>query len=150
MVMQQTIFTRRGTDRIMKYAFELAKTRPKGTSPRAPNRTALRSPCRTGTNASKEMAAQYPDIKTTQYHVDILTAHFMLLDWFDVVVGSNLFGDILSDLRPAWYGNHWHCASGNLNPEREFPSCLSLCMAARQTFWQRHLPTRSDKSGRVR
>ena len=71
----------------------------------------------------KAMSAQYPDIRTDQYHIDILTAHFVMHpDWFDVVVGSNLFGDILSDLGPACTGTIGIAPSANMNPEREFPS----------------------------
>ena len=71
----------------------------------------------------KAMAANYPDVRTDQYHIDILTAHFVQHpDWFDVVVGSNLFGDILSDLGPAVTGTIGIAPSANLNPEREFPS----------------------------
>ena len=69
------------------------------------------------------MAAEFPDIRTDQYHIDILTAHFVRHpDWFDVVVGSNLFGDILSDLGPAVVGSIGIAPSANLNPEKEFPS----------------------------
>jgi len=68
-------------------------------------------------------AAEYRDIRTDQYHIDILTAHFVRHpDWFDVVVGSNLFGDILSDLGPAVVGSIGIAPSANLNPEMEFPS----------------------------
>src|SRR3984885_1555320 len=71
----------------------------------------------------KLMSAQYPDVRTDQYHIDILTAHFVQHpDWFDVVVGSNLFGDILSDLGPGVTGTIGIAPSANLNPEREFPS----------------------------
>jgi tartrate dehydrogenase/decarboxylase/D-malate dehydrogenase len=70
-----------------------------------------------------EIAAEYPAVRTDQYHIDILTAHFVRHpDWFDVVVGSNLFGDILSDLGPAVVGSIGIAPSGNLNPEKEFPS----------------------------
>src|SRR5438445_11538542 len=69
------------------------------------------------------MAAKYPGVKTDQYHIDILTAQFVLHpDWFDVVVASNLFGDILSDLGPACTGTIGIAPSGNINPERTFPS----------------------------
>lgn len=125
MVMQQTIFTRRGTDRIMKYAFELAKTRAKKhvTSATKSNGIAITMPY--WDERFKEMSAKYPDIKTSQYHIDILTAHFVQHpDWFDVVVGSNLFGDILSDLGPACTGTIGIAPAANLNPEREFPSCF--------------------------
>jgi tartrate dehydrogenase/decarboxylase/D-malate dehydrogenase len=69
------------------------------------------------------MAAEFPDIRTDQYHIDILSAHFVRHpDWFDVVVSSNLFGDILSDLGPAVVGSIGIAPSANLNPEKEFPS----------------------------
>jgi tartrate dehydrogenase/decarboxylase/D-malate dehydrogenase len=69
------------------------------------------------------MAAKFPDVRTDQYHIDILTAHFVRHpDWFDVVVGSNLFGDILSDLGPAVVGSIGIAPSANLNPEKQFPS----------------------------
>ena len=69
------------------------------------------------------VAAEFPEVRTDQYHIDILTAHFVLHpDWFDVVVGSNLFGDILSDLGPAVAGTIGIAPSANINPEREFPS----------------------------
>src|SRR5271168_1117707 len=69
------------------------------------------------------MAKNYPKVKWDKYHIDILTAHFVLHpDWFDVVVGSNLFGDILSDLGPACTGTIGIAPSGNINPERKFPS----------------------------
>ena len=69
------------------------------------------------------MAQEYPDVKTAQYHIDILTAHFVQHpDWFDVVVASNLFGDILSDLGPAIAGSIGIAPGGNINPEKEYPS----------------------------
>ncbi len=71
----------------------------------------------------RAMAAEYRDVRTDQYHIDILTAHFVRHpDWFDVVVGSNLFGDILSDLGPAVVGSIGIAPSANLNPEKEYPS----------------------------
>jgi tartrate dehydrogenase/decarboxylase / D-malate dehydrogenase len=125
MCMQQTIFTRRGVDRIMKFAFELAKTRNKKhvTSATKSNGIAITMPY--WDERFAEMKAQYPEIKTSQYHIDILCAHFVQHpDWFDVVVASNLFGDILSDLGPACTGTIGIAPSGNLNPEREYPSCF--------------------------
>ena len=123
MVMQQTIFTRRGVDRILKYAFELAATRAKKhvTSCTKSNGIAITMPY--WDERFKEMSAKYPAIRTSQYHVDILTAHFVQHpDWFDVVVGSNLFGDILSDLGPACTGTIGIAPSANLNPTRQWPS----------------------------
>src|SRR5690606_24618836 len=81
-----------------------------------------RSPCRTGTSASKRWPSTFPTC-WDKYHIDILTAHFVLHpDWFDVVVGSNLFGDILSDLGPACTGTIGIAPSGNINPDNAFPS----------------------------
>ena len=120
---QLSVFTRRGTDRIMRFAFELAKKRKRKhvTSATKSNGIAITMPY--WDERFKAMAAQYPEVKTSVYHVDILTAHFVQHpDWFDVVVGSNLFGDILSDLGPACTGTIGIAPSGNINPERKFPS----------------------------
>jgi tartrate dehydrogenase/decarboxylase / D-malate dehydrogenase len=122
-VIQETIFTRRGVDRILKFAYDLAARRPKKhlTSATKSNGIAITMPY--WDERVRAMAARYPDVKTDQYHIDILTAHFVQHpDWFDVVVGSNLFGDILSDLGPGVTGTIGIAPSANLNPEREFPS----------------------------
>jgi len=122
-VIQESIFTRRGTDRIMKFAFELALTRPKQhvTSATKSNGISISMPWWDERFAA--MAASYPSIRADKYHIDILTAHFVRNpDWFDVVVASNLFGDILSDLGPACTGTIGIAPSANLNPERLFPS----------------------------
>ncbi len=122
-VFQQTIFTRTGVDRIMRFAFELAKTRPAKhvTSATKSNGISITMPY--WDERFREMSAQYPDIRVDQYHIDILTAHFVQRpDRFDVVVGSNLFGDILSDLGPAVCGTIGIAPSANINPERLFPS----------------------------
>jgi len=122
-VVQESIFTRRGVDRILRYAFELAQKRPKKhlTSATKSNGIAITMPF--WDERFTAMAAHYPEIATDQYHIDILTAHFVQHpDWFDVVVGSNLFGDILSDLGPAVTGTIGIAPSANLNPERDFPS----------------------------
>jgi tartrate dehydrogenase/decarboxylase/D-malate dehydrogenase len=69
------------------------------------------------------MSRQYPDVRVDKFHIDILCAHFVQRpDRFDVVVGSNLFGDILSDLGPGVTGTIGIAPSANLNPEREYPS----------------------------
>jgi tartrate dehydrogenase/decarboxylase/D-malate dehydrogenase len=123
MAVQESIFTRRGVDRILRYAFELARRRPKKhlTSSTKSNGITITMPY--WDERFRAMAAEYPDVRTDQYHIDILTAHFVQHpDWFDVVVGSNLFGDILSDLGPACAGTIGIAPSANLNPEREFPS----------------------------
>jgi tartrate dehydrogenase/decarboxylase/D-malate dehydrogenase len=122
-VVQESIFSRRGVDRILKYAFDLALSRPKKhlTSATKSNGIAITMPF--WDERFRAMAARYPDVRTDQYHIDILTAHFVRNPhWFDVVVGSNLFGDILSDLGPGCTGTIAIAPSANLNPEREFPS----------------------------
>ena len=120
--MQQSIFTRRGCDRVIKYAFELARKRKKHvTSATKSNGIFYSMPF--WDERFAEISKQYPDVKTDQFHIDILTAHFVQHpDWFDVVVGSNLFGDILSDLGAAVVGSMGLAPAANLNPEREFPS----------------------------
>lgn len=123
MVVQETVFTRRGVDRILKYAFELAASRPRKhlTSATKSNGIAITMPY--WDERFRAMGERYPEIRTDQYHIDILTAHFVRNPhWFDVVVGSNLFGDILSDLGPGCTGTIAVAPSANLNPEREFPS----------------------------
>jgi tartrate dehydrogenase/decarboxylase/D-malate dehydrogenase len=122
MAVQQSVFTRRGVNRVMRYAFELARKRNKHlTSATKSNGIIHTMPF--WDECFRAMAAEYLDIRTDQYHIDILTAHFVRHpDWFDVVVGSNLFGDILSDLGPAVVGSIGIAPSANLNPEREFPS----------------------------
>jgi tartrate dehydrogenase/decarboxylase / D-malate dehydrogenase len=121
-VVQQTIFTRRGVERVLTYAFELARQRRKHlTSATKSNGIIFTMPF--WDECFRQIAAEYPDVRTDQYHIDILTAHFVRHpDWFDVVVGSNLFGDILSDLGPAVVGSIGIAPSANLNPEREYPS----------------------------
>ncbi|HLJ20738.1 MAG TPA: tartrate dehydrogenase, partial [Stellaceae bacterium] len=124
MAMQQTVFTRRGCDRIMRFAFELAMKRKQHVT----SATKSNGIIHTMPYWDERFAAigkEYPGVKTDQYHIDILTAHFVRHpDWFDVVVGSNLFGDILSDLGPACTGTIGIAPSANMNPEREYPSCF--------------------------
>ena len=122
MAMQEAVFTRRGCDRVMRYAFELARTRKNHvTSATKSNGIIHTMPFWDERFAA--VARDYPDVKTDQYHIDILTAHFVRHpDWFDVVVGSNLFGDILSDLGPACTGTIGIAPAANINPERHFPS----------------------------
>ncbi|HEY3400421.1 MAG TPA: tartrate dehydrogenase [Geothrix sp.] len=123
MAVQQTVFTRQGVDRILKYAFDLAQSRPKKhlTSATKSNGIAITMPY--WDERVKAMGSRYPEVKVDQFHIDILCAHFVRNPhWFDVVVGSNLFGDILSDLGPGCTGTIAIAPSANLNPEREFPS----------------------------
>ena len=122
-VMQESVMTRIGVDRVLKFAFELAQTRPKKhlTSATKSNGIAITMPY--WDERVAEMARAYPDIRLDKFHIDILTAHFVQRpDFFDVVVASNLFGDILSDLGPACTGTIGIAPSANLNPDRLFPS----------------------------
>ena len=122
-VIQETIMTRVGVDRILRFAFELAQKRSKKhlTSATKSNGISITMPY--WDTRVEEMAKSFPDIAWDKYHIDILVAHFVLNpDRFDVVVASNLFGDILSDLGPACTGTIGIAPSGNINPEGKFPS----------------------------
>ncbi len=122
-VVQETVMTRTGVDRILRYAFELARSREARhlTSATKSNGISITMPWWDSRVAA--MAQEYPDVRVDKFHIDILTANFVLHpDWFDVVVGSNLFGDILSDLGPACTGTIGIAPSANINPERTFPS----------------------------
>ena len=123
MVMQETVMTRLGVDRVLRFAFELAQSRPRRhlTSATKSNGIAITMPY--WDERVAEMAKSYPDVKVDKFHIDILTAHFVQRpDFFDVVVASNLFGDILSDLGPACTGTIGIAPSANLNPSRTMPS----------------------------
>jgi len=110
-------------DRILRFAFELAKTRDAKKVTSATKSNGIIHTMPYWDERFAEMSSRYPEIETDQYHIDILTANFVLHpDWFDVVVGSNLFGDILSDLGPAVAGTIGIAPSANINPEQEFPS----------------------------
>lgn len=122
-VVQESVFTRHGTERVLKFAFDLAQSREakKITVATKSNGISISMPW--WDNRAAEMAAKYPDVKWDKQHIDILCARFVLNpDRFDVVVASNLFGDILSDLGPACTGTIGIAPSGNLNPEGKFPS----------------------------
>ncbi|HEV2566283.1 MAG TPA: tartrate dehydrogenase [Microvirga sp.] len=122
-VIQETVMTRIGVDRVLQFAFDLAQKRPKKhlTSATKSNGISITMPY--WDERVEEMAKRYPDVRWDKYHIDILTAHFVLHpDWFDVVVASNLFGDILSDLGPACTGTIGIAPSGNINPNSDFPS----------------------------
>ena len=122
-VMQETVMSRIGVDRVLKFAFELAMSRPKKhlTSATKSNGIAITMPY--WDERVAEMAKAYPTIRQDKFHIDILTAHFVQRpDFFDVVVASNLFGDILSDLGPACTGTIGIAPSANLNPDGKFPS----------------------------
>jgi len=122
-VLQETVMTRTGTDRILRYAFELAQKRPARhlTSATKSNGIAITMPWWDSRVA--EMAEKYPEVRTDKCHIDILAAQFVMNpDRFDVVVASNLFGDILSDLGPACTGTIGIAPCGNINPDRAVPS----------------------------
>jgi tartrate dehydrogenase/decarboxylase/D-malate dehydrogenase len=122
-VFQESVFSRKGVDRILKFAFDLAERRPKKhlTSATKSNGISITMPY--WDDRVVEMAKNYPDVKWDKFHIDILTAHFVKNpDKFDVVVASNLFGDILSDLGPACTGTIAIAPSANINPERLYPS----------------------------
>ncbi len=121
--MQQSIFTRKGVDRVLKYAFELAKERDRKKLTSATKSNGIIHTMPYWDERVEAMAENYPDIAVDKYHIDILVAHFVNRpEIFDVVVGSNLFGDILSDLGPGITGTIAIAPSANINPEREFPS----------------------------
>jgi tartrate dehydrogenase/decarboxylase/D-malate dehydrogenase len=123
MVVQESVFTRKGVDRVLRYAFELARRRDARHLTSATKSNGIIHTMPYWDQRFAAIALDYPDVRTDQYHIDILTAHFVLHpDWFDVVVGSNLFGDILSDLGPAVAGTIGIAPSGNINPTREYPS----------------------------
>jgi len=122
-VIQETVMTRTGVDRVLKYAFDLAQSRPKKhlTSATKSNGIAITMPY--WDERVVEMSKNYSDVNVDKFHIDILTAHFVQRpQHFDVVVGSNLFGDILSDLGPACTGTIGIAPSGNINPTGKFPS----------------------------
>ena len=121
-VLQESIFTRHGTDRILRYAFDLAKKRA-GRLTSATKSNGIIHSMPFWDERVKAISSEHPDVEVNQFHIDILTAHFVLHpDWFDVVVGSNLFGDILSDLGPAIAGSIGIAPSANINPQRTYPS----------------------------
>jgi tartrate dehydrogenase/decarboxylase / D-malate dehydrogenase len=122
-VIQESVYSRHGADRVLKFAFELAQSRARKhlTVATKSNGIAIAMPWWDA--RADEIGAAFPDVKVDKQHIDILTARFVLQpDRFDVVVATNLFGDILSDLGPACTGTIGLAPSANLNPEREFPS----------------------------
>lgn len=123
LVVQQSIFTRRGVDRVLRYAYEQASARPAAHLTSATKSNGIVHSMPYWDARVAEMAKAYPQVVTDQYHIDILTANFVRMpEHFDVVVGSNLFGDILSDLGPACTGTIAIAPSANINPEQQHPS----------------------------
>ena len=122
-VIQETVMTRTGVDRILRYAFELAQKRPRQHLTSATKSNGLFISMPYWDERVAAMHEAFPEVRLDKYHIDILTANFVLHpDWFDVVVASNLFGDILSDLGPACTGTIGVAPSANINPEGRFPS----------------------------
>jgi tartrate dehydrogenase/decarboxylase/D-malate dehydrogenase len=120
---QQAVFTRRGCDRVMRYAFDLAKAKGLKTVTSATKSNGISISMPYWDERFAKVAAEYPDFETSKFHIDILCAHLVRNpDWFDVIVGSNLFGDILSDLGPATTGTIAIAPGANINPERAYPS----------------------------
>ena len=121
-VLQESVFSKKGVDRVMRYAFELASGR-KGKITSATKSNGIVHTMPYWDERFEAIGKQFPDIQRDQFHIDILCAHFVQHpDWFDVVVASNLFGDILSDLGPAIVGGMGIAAGANINPERSYPS----------------------------
>ena len=150
-VTQQTVMTRIGVDRILKFAFDLAQSRPKKhlTSATKSNGISITMPY--WDERVEAMAKNYPKVKWDKYHIDILTANFVLHpDWFDVVVGSNLFGDILSDLGPGLHRHHRHRAVGQHQSGRQFPVGVraGARLGARYRRAGHRQPDRHDLVGR--
>ena len=123
LAVQQSVFTREGVDRVLRYAFERARARPAKHLTSATKSNGIIHTMPFWDERFEAVAADYPDVRTDQYHIDILTAHLVQHpDWFDVIVASNLFGDILSDLGPAVAGSIGLAPGANLNPDRSHPS----------------------------
>ena len=123
LVLQESVFTRHGTDRILRYAFELANSREAKHLTSATKSNGIMHSMPYWDERVAEMAKGYADVSVDQFHIDILTANFVRMpEHFDVVVGSNLFGDILSDLGPACTGTIAIAPSANINPDKSQPS----------------------------
>jgi tartrate dehydrogenase/decarboxylase / D-malate dehydrogenase len=123
LAVQVAMFTRKGCDRVIRYAFEQAMKRKRRHLTSATKSNGIIHSMPYWDERFAAMSRNYPEVRTAQYHIDILTAHFVQHpDWFDVVVASNLFGDILSDLGPAVAGSIGIAPGGNINPEKEHPS----------------------------
>ncbi len=149
LAVQESIFTRQGCDRVLRYAFDLARTRKNHvTSATKSNGIIHTMPF--WDECFSRVAKNYPAVRTDQYHIDILSAHFVLHpEWFDVVVASNLFGDILSDVAAAVVGSIGLAASANLNPERQYPSMFEPVHGSARTLREKVSQIRLLRSGLV-
>ena len=120
---QSTVFTRHGVERVLRYGFELARRRPRHELVSVTKSNAMQYAMVFWDEVFRQLQSEYPDIACRQYHVDALAARFITApESLDVVVGSNLFGDILTDLGGALQGSLGVPPSGNINPERRYPS----------------------------
>lgn len=123
LALQNSIFTRYGTERILKYAYKLASTRDRKHLTIATKSNAINYAMPFWDQIAKEIGSNYEEVETNYYHIDALVAYFISKpEYFDIVVGSNLFGDILTDLGAAIAGGLGLAPSANINPEREYPS----------------------------
>lgn len=121
--LQTTVFTRPAVERVMRYSFELARQRPRKKLTSATKSNAQQYSFVFWDEVFAELSKEYPDVATEKWHVDALTARFVTHpETLDVVVGSNLFADILTDLGGAIQGSMGLPPSGNINPERKYPS----------------------------
>ena len=120
---QESVYSKKGAERLLKYAFELAQSRSKKHVTLATKSNGIAISMPWWDKQADAMHAHYPEVTLDKQHIDILTARFVLQPGrFDVVAATNLFGDILSDLGPATTGTIGLAPSANLNPERQFPS----------------------------
>ena len=150
-VIQESVFTRHGVDRVLRYAFDLAMKREARHLTAATKSNGISITMPYWDERVEAIASQYPNISWDKYHIDILTAHFVLNpDKFDVVVASNLFGDILSDLGPACTGTIGIAPSGNINPEKVFPSLFEPVHGSALILPARASPILSARSGQAR
>jgi len=122
-VIQESVYSRHGADRLLKYAFELAQSRPRKHLTLATKSNGIAIAMPWWDQRADAVGRGYPEVTLDKQHIDILCARFVLQPGrFDVVAATNLFGDILSDLGPATTGTMGLAPSANLNPERKFPS----------------------------
>ncbi|MDR3003231.1 MAG: tartrate dehydrogenase [Acidovorax sp.] len=122
-VIQESVYSKQGADRLLKYAFDLAQSRSKKHVTLATKSNGIAISMPWWDKQADAMHRHYPEVTLDKQHIDILTARFVLQPGrFDVVAATNLFGDILSDLGPATTGTIGLAPSANLNPERSFPS----------------------------
>jgi tartrate dehydrogenase/decarboxylase / D-malate dehydrogenase len=146
-VIQESVFTRRGVDRILRYAFDLARSRPRKRLTSATKSNGISMTMPFWDHRAALMAQSYPEIQMDHYHIDILAAHFVQRPQrFDVVVASNLFGDILSDLGSACAGTIGIAPSANLNPERNYPSMFEPVHGSAPDIYGRNI---ADPIGQI-